>query len=81
VSILLPILPTEELESLRRLALGVMVAPIISVEHVEKLVGCGFAAVRAGALVVTTLGRGKLAVELTRATWIVAPARAALAEI
>jgi hypothetical protein len=80
VSTLLPILPTEELESLQRLALGVMAAPI-SVKHVEKLVGCGFAAIRAGALVVTTLGRGKLAVELTRATWIVAPARDSFAEI
>jgi hypothetical protein len=80
VSTLLPILPTEELESLQRLALGAIAAPV-SVEHVEKLVGCGFAAIRAGALVVTTLGRGKLAVELTRATWIVAPVQASLAGI
>ncbi len=74
------ILPTEVMESLRRLALGVKAAPV-SVEHVDKLVGCGFAAIRGGVVVVTTLGRGKLAVELTRATWIVAPARASLAEI
>jgi hypothetical protein len=80
VSILLPILPAEVMESLRRLALGVMAAPV-AVEHVEKLVGCGFAAIRGGVVVVTTLGRGKLAVELTRATWIVAPDRASLTGI
>ena len=80
MSTLLPILPTEVMESLRRLALGVMAAPV-SVEHVEKLVGCGFAAIRGGAVVVTTFGRAKLAVELTRAAWIVAPARTSLAEI
>ena len=77
---MLPILPAEVMESLRRLALGVMAMPVC-VEHVEKLVGCGFAAIRGGVVVVTTLGRGKLAIELTRAIWVVAPARPLLAEI
>lgn len=53
----------KELESLRQLTRGAM-KKRISVKHGEKLVRCGFAKIRAGALTVTTMGHAKLAFEI-----------------
>lgn len=57
-----------EMESLRQLTRGTMKRRI-SVEHGEKLVRCGFAKFRTGLLTITTMGRAKLAIEITRASW------------
>lgn len=66
------VLQPGELESLRRLAAGPAKRRIPS-EHVEKLVGCGYAAVRAGAPTVTIRGHAKLAFEVTRSSWFATP--------
>ncbi len=59
----------EELESLRQLTRGAM-RRRISVKHGEKLVRYGFAKFQTGALTITTMGHAKLAIEITRASWI-----------
>ena len=66
------VLLSEELESLRQLAGGAILkrVPIL---HSERLVHCGYASIRAGALIITTMGRAKLAFEITRASWLPAP--------
>jgi hypothetical protein len=61
-----------ELESLRRLT-HALVKKRIPAEHAEKLVGCGFAAIRAGALIITSRGHAKLAYEITRSSWFATP--------
>jgi hypothetical protein len=60
---------SRELESLRRLTRGAM-KKHIPVKHGEKLVRCGYAKVRAGALTITTMGYAKLALEVTSASWV-----------
>jgi len=59
----------EELESLRELTRGAL-KKRISVKHGEKLVRCDFAKFQTGALTITTMGHAKLAIEITRASWI-----------
>ena len=66
------VLQLKELESLRQLSRGAM-QNRIPVKHGEKLVRMGFAKVRAGVLIITTGGHGKLAVEITRSSWLPAP--------
>ena len=61
-----------ELESLRQLSLGAL-RNRIPATHGETLVRGGFARLNAGALIVTTLGHAKLALEITRANWMAAP--------
>jgi len=61
-----------ELESLRELSLGAL-GKRIPATYGETLVRGGFARMHAGALIVTTLGRAKLALEITRANWMAAP--------
>ena len=72
MSAILTSLPSEELESLRQLA-GGAVMKRVPVLHGEKLVRCGYASSRAGMPVITTMGRAKLAFEITRASWLSAP--------
>lgn len=62
------ILLPDELESLRVLARGT-IRNRVSRGHGLKLIRCGFAANRTGALAITMTGRGKLVIELTRASW------------
>lgn len=62
----------EELESLRQLACETL-RKHVPILHGEKLVRCGFAKIRAGALMITTMGHAKLAFEITRASWSGAP--------
>jgi hypothetical protein len=66
------ILLAVELESLRQLTLGAL-QKRIPARHGEALVRGGFARMRAGTLIVTTLGHAKLALEITRASWLAAP--------
>lgn len=66
------ILLAVELESLRQLTLGAL-QKRIPARHGEALVRGGFARMKAGALTVTTLGHAKLALEITRASWLAAP--------
>lgn len=66
------ILLAVELESLRQLTLGA-IQKRIPARHSEALVRGGFARDNAGALIVTTLGHAKLALEITRASWLDAP--------
>ena len=66
------ILLAVELESLRQLTLGAM-QKRIPARHGEALMRGGFARMKAGARVVTTLGQAKLALEITRASWLAAP--------
>lgn len=61
-----------ELASLRQLTHGPM-KKRIPVEHADRLVGCGFATMRAGALIITTRGHAKLAYEITRSSWFATP--------
>ena len=71
MSVMRTVLLLDELESLRQLTRGVM-QKRIPVLHGEKLVRCGFAKLRAGALTITTGGHAKLAFEITRASWFAA---------
>lgn len=66
-------LQMEELESLRQLAFRPL-EHLVPVKHVEKLINCGFAAMRAGGPMVTTGGHAKLALEITRSNWLGEPA-------
>ena len=66
------ILLTVELESLRQLTLGAM-QKRIPARHGEALMRGGFARMKAGALTITTLGHAKLALEITRASWLPVP--------
>ncbi|MBI3042608.1 MAG: hypothetical protein HYY78_07250 [Betaproteobacteria bacterium] len=61
-----------ELESLRQLTRGAA-KKRIPVDHVEKLVGFGFARIRAGTPIITTRGHAKLAFEITRSSWFATP--------
>lgn len=69
---ILTALLSEELESLRQLTVGAVMKRVPTL-HGEKLVRCGYARIRAGALIITTMGRAKLAFEITRASWLAAP--------
>lgn len=69
MTVLLSALLSEELESLRQLA-GEAILPVL---HGNRLVHCGYARIRAGVPIITTLGRAKLAFEITRASWLTAP--------
>jgi hypothetical protein len=64
---------SEELESLRQLA-SEAILKHIPILHGKRLVHCGYASIRAGVPIITTMGRAKLAFEITRANWLVAPA-------
>ena len=66
------VLQLHELESLRQLARGAL-QKRIPIKHGEKLVRLGFAKIRAGVLIITTGGHGKLALEITRASWLPTP--------
>ena len=66
------ILLAVELESLRQLTLG-ETRKRIPGRHGEALVRGGFARMKAGALTITTLGHAKLALEITRTSWLAAP--------
>ena len=57
-----------ELDSLRVLAAGTK-RKIAQIGHGTKLVRCGFAVNRTGALAITMAGRAVLVIELTRASW------------
>ena len=72
MSVIRAALLAEELESLRQLTCEAlrMHVPVL---HGDKLVRCGFAKIGAGALIITTMGRAKLAFEITRASWLAAP--------
>ena len=59
----------DELESLRVLARGT-IRKRVPGGHGLKLIRCGFAADRTGALAITMTGRAKLVIELTRASWV-----------
>lgn len=72
MSIIRIALLAEELESLRQLACATLLK-LVPIRHGEKLVHCGFAKIRAGALIITTMGHAKLAIEVTRANWFAAP--------
>ncbi len=61
-----------ELASLRQLTNGPM-RKRIPAEHAERLVGCGFATMQAGAVIITTRGHAKLAYEITRSSWFATP--------
>lgn len=63
---------SEELDSLRQLA-GEAILEHIPSRHGERLVHCGYASLRGGALMITTMGRARLAFEITRASWLGAP--------
>lgn len=69
MTVLLSALLSEELESLRQLA-GEAILPVL---HGSRLVHCGYASIRAGVPIITTLGRARLAFEITRASWLAAP--------
>jgi len=62
----------SELESLRVLAAGTK-PKRAQAGHGTKLIRCGFAVDRTGALAITITGRAKLVIELTRASWAPAP--------
>lgn len=72
MAIIAAVLLPGELASLRQLTRA-MVKKRIPVEHAEKLVSCGFAAIRAGALTITSRGHAKLAYEITRSSWFATP--------
>jgi hypothetical protein len=61
-----------ELESLRQLSRGSVHKRIPEV-HGEKLIRCGFAAIRGDVLVITTRGYAKLTFEVTRSSWFATP--------
>jgi hypothetical protein len=63
-----PLLLAAELKSLRQLA-GAAATPPMSGRHRAKLIRSGFAVFHTGALTVTTMGRARLAFEITRASW------------
>lgn len=73
MAIIAAVLLPGELDSLRQLT-GAAVKNRIPAEHAEKLVSCGFAAIRAGAPVITSRGHAKLAYEITRSSWFATPA-------
>lgn len=58
-----------ELASLRELAHATGNLTVFN-RHNEKLILSGFAAIKKGALIITTLGRGKLILEITRVSWL-----------
>lgn len=72
MAIIAAVLLPGELESLRQLT-HALVKKRIPTEHAEKLVGCGFAAIRAGVLIITSRGHAKLAYEITRSSWFATP--------
>ena len=65
-------LPADELEALRRLSDGA-VSRHISAAHGDKLVRRGLVRKRAGGLAITELGYARLAIEVTRVSWIGVP--------
>ncbi len=72
MAIIAAVLLPGELESLRQLT-HALVKKRIPIEHAERLVACGFAASRAGALTITSRGHAKLAYEITRSSWFATP--------
>jgi len=58
-----------QLAFLRQLAQDPLVR-VASAQHNECLTRLGFATLRGGALSITTMGRAKLLLEITRANWL-----------
>lgn len=62
-------LRVDELASLRQLAHGIGKSPACN-GHDAKLIRSGLAALQNDNLTITTLGRGRLILEITRASWL-----------
>ena len=72
MAIIATLLQPGVLESLRQLTRG-PAKKRIPVNHVEKLIACGFAKILAGTPIITTRGHAKLAFEITRSSWFATP--------
>lgn len=59
----------EELQALQDLSIEAITRQVPT-GHGRRLVRCGFATHRTGALAITMTGRAELVIEITRSSWI-----------